>query len=1219
MSKEEVEDTVEEIINFVIDESRSTANSKFIIRRKKVVHKINEKEIHTEIFEDTFTIPLHKFNLNLILSQTKVHNIDETVILGRSVQRLKQNDETIEIEELKLPCDTMNLENVLPVIDFNEISSIVIKEERKQIVKNEIFKKKGETVKQVKKIKVFLFISYSYHTLFQYDSILDETKSLEPSSHKTEKPINQINKESISFVSSELENVEDTETTESIVEENLEENAMNILTPNIATETNVFTPIQEGVGLIPTEQAGSQQDFSSKSEKSKVSEEKRSSERANNISKSEGVHYEAETVSEYIDDKAKGISARSYILKTEAKEPARLFANEIGNFDKSESIKNIVIQNQVENANETETENKAKEVSQLIPVHGGIGSLSTETTGKRKDEILRPEKTKVTKVDRTTARAKNIPKTEGVHIEEETANAHLEDKPIEETVQSSKANSNCKKTASLISSEIGKVEKTEIVKPISELNQQVREKSNVLIVERKTAKAQNIPKSAGVNLEEETTETHPEDKIKGEIVGTSEIISESQESISLVPSEVGIIEESDFVEPITVQRQPVGENLNVTTVKRKMDRAKKIPKSEGVHYNEERADIHHIDKADTKSSGSSKISSDSKETVKLISKEVGITDEPEALQSFAEKTSKVTAKKGTTKSNINFVQQKSNISGVLKPPEVTEDLSDEMPVGESSKVTTVKRKMDRAKKIPKSEGVNFSEERAGIHHKDKADTKSAGSSRISSDSKETVKLISKEVGIADEPEALKNFAEQSSKVTAKKGTTKSNINIVQQTSNISGVLKYPEVTEDLSDEMPQKKSVTSIQQRGNSETATLHPTSMGVKVSEDFVEAIGEEEINEICLVPINSDVQKNVSTKIPMEVGHSIPPSSTEDFSIGPSSIEIAKVERAKTDLDLATRSERIIGIDKDGENVGNFPPDSINMEYGQSVKEKEYESYTQMSNIQGFEPVETSVGKIISSQDNNKHTAKESRARSKSIERAKRSERIIGIDNYGEDIDNFPPDSIKMEYGQSVKEKEYESYTQMSNIQGYEPVETYAEKILSSQDNCKHSAKESRARSKSTERSAQIPVSVGFNPIEKTTDICTDKSFVSQVAQIQNEEKIVERPEKISHFGGLSYDYDESELFESKPIEESNAKPKVMKIKRERASSIGRIIGFKPDEEEVNSDKITQPQEEQKADFSKFPNERDQAFCNDVTLVVSLKNYGRIRLFLKFYIYLG
>ena len=114
--------------------------------------------------------------MNLILSQTKVHNIDETVILGRSVQRLKQNDETIEIEELKLPCDTMNLENVLPVIDFNEISSIVIKEERKQIVKNEIFKKKGETVKQVKKIKVFLLYKAHVETLER--SIIIKTLAL---------------------------------------------------------------------------------------------------------------------------------------------------------------------------------------------------------------------------------------------------------------------------------------------------------------------------------------------------------------------------------------------------------------------------------------------------------------------------------------------------------------------------------------------------------------------------------------------------------------------------------------------------------------------------------------------------------------------------------------------------------------------------------------------------------------------------------------------------------------------------------------------------------------------------------------------------------------------------------------------------------------------------------------------------------------------------------
>ena len=149
MSKEEAEETIEEVINFVIDEKRSTTSSKFIIRKKKVVHKQNDIETHSELFEDTFTIPLHKFNLNLILSQTKVHNIEETIILERSIQRSKQSEDTIEIEELKLPCDSMNLENVLPMIDFNEIGSILIKEKRKQIVKKEFLKKRPEILEEV--------------------------------------------------------------------------------------------------------------------------------------------------------------------------------------------------------------------------------------------------------------------------------------------------------------------------------------------------------------------------------------------------------------------------------------------------------------------------------------------------------------------------------------------------------------------------------------------------------------------------------------------------------------------------------------------------------------------------------------------------------------------------------------------------------------------------------------------------------------------------------------------------------------------------------------------------------------------------------------------------------------------------------------------------------------------------------------------------------------
>ena len=175
MSKEEAEETIEEVINFVIDEKRSTTSSKFIIRKKKVIHKQNDIETHSELFEDTFTIPLHKFNLNLILSQTKVHNIEETIILERSIQRSKQSEDTIEIEELKLPCDSMNLENVLPMIDFNEIGSIVIKEIRKQIVKKEFLKKGPEILKQV---NPGLFKSWLVINFLLYPRLMTQKKRI---------------------------------------------------------------------------------------------------------------------------------------------------------------------------------------------------------------------------------------------------------------------------------------------------------------------------------------------------------------------------------------------------------------------------------------------------------------------------------------------------------------------------------------------------------------------------------------------------------------------------------------------------------------------------------------------------------------------------------------------------------------------------------------------------------------------------------------------------------------------------------------------------------------------------------------------------------------------------------------------------------------------------------------------------------------------------------
>merc|ERR1712079_794560 len=110
MGQEEDEETVEEIVNFVIDQNKSTTNSKFIIRKRKIIHKTDDQETHVEMFEDTFTI----------LSHTKIQNVNETVIMERSIKRLKQKEHVAEIEELQLPTDFMNLETVLPMIDHTE-------------------------------------------------------------------------------------------------------------------------------------------------------------------------------------------------------------------------------------------------------------------------------------------------------------------------------------------------------------------------------------------------------------------------------------------------------------------------------------------------------------------------------------------------------------------------------------------------------------------------------------------------------------------------------------------------------------------------------------------------------------------------------------------------------------------------------------------------------------------------------------------------------------------------------------------------------------------------------------------------------------------------------------------------------------------------------------------------------------------------------------------
>ena len=141
MSVGEEEELVEENISFLIDENRSTSSSKYVVRRRTVLHKSSKDEKEsTEVFEESFTIPLHKFNLSLILSQSKIENVEDTVVVSRTVVRAKSDSSKSETEEIDLTSESASrdLDSILPMIDFTEISNIQIVERRRQIVRRKV-------------------------------------------------------------------------------------------------------------------------------------------------------------------------------------------------------------------------------------------------------------------------------------------------------------------------------------------------------------------------------------------------------------------------------------------------------------------------------------------------------------------------------------------------------------------------------------------------------------------------------------------------------------------------------------------------------------------------------------------------------------------------------------------------------------------------------------------------------------------------------------------------------------------------------------------------------------------------------------------------------------------------------------------------------------------------------------------------------------------------
>ena len=102
------------------------------------MHKSSREERESmEVFEESFTIPLHKFNLILILSQSKIENVEDTVVVSRTVVRTKSDSS--KSEEIDLTAESArDLDSILPMIDFTEISSIKLVETRRQIVKTKV-------------------------------------------------------------------------------------------------------------------------------------------------------------------------------------------------------------------------------------------------------------------------------------------------------------------------------------------------------------------------------------------------------------------------------------------------------------------------------------------------------------------------------------------------------------------------------------------------------------------------------------------------------------------------------------------------------------------------------------------------------------------------------------------------------------------------------------------------------------------------------------------------------------------------------------------------------------------------------------------------------------------------------------------------------------------------------------------------------------------------
>merc|ERR1712228_642704 len=143
LQTDEEEEEVTEIIHFKIDLSKCDSTSATVIQRRSVTHKRQGENPWVESFEDTFTVPLHQFNLNQLIPKKDTEDIEETVIIEQKIIKETRVSKGTKLQEFEIDNDE-HKRAVLEAIDHKVLLNLELIEKRKNIVKKRTIRNKSE-------------------------------------------------------------------------------------------------------------------------------------------------------------------------------------------------------------------------------------------------------------------------------------------------------------------------------------------------------------------------------------------------------------------------------------------------------------------------------------------------------------------------------------------------------------------------------------------------------------------------------------------------------------------------------------------------------------------------------------------------------------------------------------------------------------------------------------------------------------------------------------------------------------------------------------------------------------------------------------------------------------------------------------------------------------------------------------------------------------------